>query len=144
MSSDLKKNSIKYFPLVPLVLIVFSSCDYFFPPFSGERITVEEAYKYISRNENSEDLVIIDVRNAVLYSENHISGAVNYDYDSTGFPSLIENLDRSKVYIVYSDDDRKSFNTLELMLELNFEHAHAIKGGLLQWKNMGYPLKKVQ
>lgn len=134
--------SFKLFYLLPVILIVVSSCDYFFPPFSGERITVEEAYKYISKNVKSEDLVIIDVRNAAGYYEGHILGAVNYDYDSTGFPYWIEKLDRSKVYIVYSEDERKSFNTLELMLELNFGNAHAIKGGFQQWKKMGYPLQK--
>lgn len=138
----LNKMSFKLFYLLPVILIVVSSCDYFFPPFSGERITVEEAYKYISKNEKSDDLMIIDVRNAARYNEGYIPGAVNYDYDSTGFPTWIEKLDRSKVYIVYSEDERKSFNTLELMLELNFRSAHAIKGGLQQWKKMGYPLRK--
>ncbi len=118
-----------------------ASCDYFFPPFSGERIPVEEAYKYISKNAGSKELIIIDVRNAASYSKSHIPGAVNYDYDSTGFPGWIEKLERSKVYIVYSEDESKSFNTIELMLELRFSSVHAIKGGFIQWKEKGLPIE---
>jgi rhodanese-related sulfurtransferase len=118
------------------------SCDYFFPPFSREKITVEEAYSYISRNEGSNHMVIIDLRNSADFSAGHISGALNYDYDSTGFPAMVEKLDRSGLYIVYSNNDWKSYNTVELMLELGFKSPHAITGGVLGWINNGYPLKK--
>ncbi len=127
--------------LVQFVLLIsVPSCDYFFPPLSGDRITSKEAFEYLKKHSTDKDLVLLDIRKKEEYDRSHIQNAINLDYDQTDFPDKIEKLDKNIRYIIYDDSGKKSLNTLELMLELRFQKIHAIVGGFEQWRKESLPV----
>lgn len=125
--------------LIVLSLIV-PSCDYFFPPLSGDKIPVNEAFNYLKKHSGDREVVLLDVRTRVEYDKSHLQNAVNMDYTSTDFPGNIEKLDKNTRFIIYDDSGKKSSNTFELMKELRFPNVHYIIGGFNQWKKENLPI----
>jgi rhodanese-related sulfurtransferase len=118
---------------------LFSSCDYFFPPLSGDKIDVDEAYSYLKKHKADNDVVLIDLRTKEEYDKGHIEGAVLIDFRQADSPKKLEQLDKTKRYILYSKTSTESFMAFELMKELRFENVHSITGGWDAWKSKGLP-----
>jgi rhodanese-related sulfurtransferase len=118
-------------------MLLFSSCDYFFPPLSGDRIPVKRIL--LRKHSDDKDIVILDVRSKQEYDEFHLRSSILLDYKETSFPAEIEKLDRSKRYLIFSRGSTESFNTLELMIELKFSRVHAVIGGIDEWKRENLP-----
>lgn len=137
---------MRYFlRLIQIIILVFiflfSGCEYLFPSLPGEKVTVEEAYSYLKKHKDDKDVVILDVRTKEEFDKSHLQNALNVDFKQTTFPDEIAKLDRTKRYLVYSANDNKSANTLELMKELRFEKMHYIIGGIDLWQKQGFPLQ---
>lgn len=129
---------ITYLLLIPALLL--SSCDYFFPPLSSDKIDVQEAFTFLKKHKGDENMVILDIRTKDEFDKGHLENAILLDYSQTSFPSEVEKLDKEKRYIIMDSNGKKSMNTLELMKELRIEKAHAIIGGMEEWKKQGLPL----
>lgn len=120
-------------------LLLISSCDYFFPPLSSDKIDVNEAFTFLKNHKNDDNVVILDIRTKEEFDRGHLENAILLDYSQTSFPSEIEKLNKDKRYIIMDSIGRKSMNTLELMKELRIEKSHAVKGGYEEWKKTGLP-----
>ena len=120
--------------------IIFPACEYLFPSLPGDKVTVEQAYNYIKKNQGDEDMVLLDVRTKEEYDKAHLQNAVLIDYKQVSFPAEIEKLDKNKTYLIYSGDDYRSANAFELMKELRFKNIHYIIGGIDQWRKQNLPL----
>ncbi|MCL2474937.1 MAG: rhodanese-like domain-containing protein [Chloroflexi bacterium] len=88
----------------------------------------------------SKAVVYLDVRTVLEYTDGHIDGAVNLDYNHNNFENSLASLDKSMVYIVYCQAGVRSKNTLKIMWEMQFKEAYDIKGGITAWQNAGYPV----
>jgi len=88
----------------------------------------------------AKSVVYLDVRTASEYASDHIEGAINLDYRSSNFESNLAALDKNVVYIVYCQSGVRSKDTLKIMWEMQFKEAYDIKGGIIAWKNVGYPV----
>jgi len=126
-------------PVLTAVLLI-SSCNYFFPRLTGDKISVNEAFGFLQKHSGEPDVVVIDVRSKAEYDLGHIQNAVLIDYNMTSFPDEIGKLDRDKTYIVYDKTGAKSSNTFELMKELRFKDVHVITGGFDAWNAENLPL----
>lgn len=120
--------------------ILFSSCDYFFPPLSGDKIDVNEAYSFLKKHKGSSDIVLIDLRTKEEYDKGYLEGSVSIDFRQADSPAKLEALDREKRYILYSKGSTEGLMAFELMKELRFENVHVITGGFDEWKAKGLPL----
>ncbi len=127
-------NSILFFTAI----LSFNGCDYFFPPLSGDKISVTEAEKYLQKNKNNEDVKLIDLDTKNEYDSLHIEGAINIDFSMTDFSEKIINLDREKRYILIDMNGRKSAMAFQLFKEENFSKVHWIEGGLIEWQKHGF------
>jgi rhodanese-related sulfurtransferase len=132
------KNSLG--AVIILLSINLSSCDYFFPPLSGDKIDTEDAYNFLKKHRGDIDVVLLDVRTKDEYDSGHINNAVMVDFKRTDFPDEIAKLDRNKRYIIYSNSAVRSSMAFELMKEMRFEKVHVIKGGLVEWKAKNLPM----
>ena len=103
-----------------------------------EDITPQEALTLIQNNQNNPDFVIIDVRTRGEFSGGYIENATNIDFYSETFRDMLNNLDKSKTYLIYC----RSGGTLDIMAELDFEEAYNMSGGMLQWVEEGFPTVK--
>lgn len=109
---------------------------------STETITPENALKMIKEHKADSNLVILDVRPNNEFEMEHIPGAVNLDYDGHQFKKKVENIDKSKNYIIYCKSGVRGEYFMGIMKELGFPHVYNILGGFVGWKVSKLPLTK--
>jgi rhodanese-related sulfurtransferase len=93
----------------------------------------------IEKNKNNHDFMILDVRTPKEYAAGHLSGAMNLDYYAHSFRTNLNQLDKSKTYIIYCHTGRRSGVTLNMMRELGFSRVYDIAGGIKAWIAKGLP-----
>ncbi len=102
-------------------------------------ITTQQAYDMITAVPADPNLVILDVRTQSEYNEGHIEDAANLDYYSASFTENLNNLDKTRTYIVYCRSGGRSANALDIMKNLGFREAYNMLGGITKWINDGFP-----
>jgi rhodanese-related sulfurtransferase len=102
-----------------------------------ETISPQAAFALIEANRDNPDFVIIDVRGASSFDEEHIENAVNIDSAAEDFEAQLDALDKTKVYLVYCAIGRRSAAAGETMSALGFYEVYVIEGGIEQWKAEG-------
>lgn len=128
---------------IPVIfLVIFSGCDYFFPPLSGEKLSVEEASNFISKNRDNKDVVLLDIRTKREFDSVKIAGSVNLDYSMPDFPEMVSKLDKEKRYIIIDQNGIKSAMAVELLKEERFLKVHFITGGIENWIKSNLPVQK--
>jgi len=105
-------------------------------------ISPREAYNLIENNRGNPDFVIIDVRTAGEFGDEHIENAINLDYYSEAFRDELDKLDRTKTYLIYCGTGSRGEDSLVIMKELGFREVYNISGGITGWKAEGFPTKK--
>jgi len=95
-----------------------------------ERLNAEDAISLIE----IEEPVIIDVRSEEEYQVSHMDEAKRYS------PEIIEKLNPNDPILVYCTASVRSNSLAKVLVNLGFTHIYELKGGLLHWKNQGYPL----
>ena len=88
------------------------------------------------------DQVLLDIRTPAEYSQGHIKSAINIDFYSPEFRTRLEELDKTKTYLLYCHSGNRTSKTLPLMRELGFQKVIALKHGLNEWSGNKYPLEK--
>jgi len=137
----------KRLPLTLFYVIIILSCVRPITHIKKEKpatqmikdITPKEALALIQANKGNPNFIIIDVRTPREYRAEHIKGAINIDYYSEAFKTKIANLDKTKTYLIYCKSGHRSGLTLKLMQELGFSRVYNMIGGIIQWKDEGYP-----
>ena len=82
---------------------------------------------------NKEDLILLDVRTTVEYSNGHLISAVNIDYYKDNFDDEIDKLDKLKPIVVYCKSGGRSSKSALKLVEKGFEKIYNLKGGFDQW-----------
>ncbi len=93
-------------------------------------------------NAGIEDVHWIDVRTSREIAEGSIAGAIKIDFKKSDFQQKILELDTTKTYYVYCRSGRRSDKARNFMVNHGFRDVYNVKGGILEWKNAGYPLVK--
>ena len=136
-----RKNLMTLMLLISLVITVFliSGC---IGTQLTEDVTPQEAFALIQENQDNPDFVIIDVRTPEEFAQEHIENALNLNYHSETFRDELNQLDKSKTYLIYCQSGNRSRNALNIMAELDFKEAHNMLGGIAGWKKEGLPTIK--
>jgi rhodanese-related sulfurtransferase len=103
-------------------------------------ITTIEAHDMIYAAPSNPGLFVLDVRTQAEYADGHIEDAVNLDYYSATFTQSLNNLDKTRTYIVYCRSGVRSSYALNIMKNLGFREAYNMLGGILQWIDDGFPV----
>ena len=103
------------------------------------KIEPQEAYELISRNQDSPELVVLDVRTHGEFDTFHINSAKNIDFKSSDFESELGKLDRRKVYVITCTCGYRGHKTQKLMKSLGFEHTFNLVGGIDAWDDLALP-----
>lgn len=96
-------------------------------------ISIEELEGYGDRT-----YIIIDVRNFDEFRQARLKRAVNLDLDRN-FRDEINKFPKENTYILYSNEEVRSNNAMNIMSELGFQNVYIIEGGLNAWKDNNYP-----
>lgn len=106
---------------------------------NGSSIDSKEAYRLIKADAN---IVILDVRTAKEFADGHVAGAVNIDVNQTDFAQKIDELDRSKTYIVYCRLGIRSRKAVGIMSAKGFKNLYNVSDGFAGWSKNGLPFEK--
>ena len=106
---------------------------------NGSSIDSKEAYGLIKADSN---IAILDVRTAKEFADGHVAGAVNIDVNQADFAQKIDQLDRSKTYIVYCRSGRRSRKAVGIMATKGFKNLYNVSDGFLGWNKNGLPFEK--
>ena len=106
---------------------------------NGSSIDSKEAYRLIKADAN---IAILDVRTAKEFADGHVAGAVNIDVNQTDFAQKIDQLDRSKTYIVYCRSGRHSSKAVGIMAAKGFKNLYNVSDGFVGWNKNGLPFEK--
>ena len=80
------------------------------------------------------DAVILDVRTKDEYSSFRIPKSVVIDIYNSDFFNKIDQLDRSKTYLVYCASGSRSVSACKQMKKMGFEKVYNLKTGILGWR----------
>ena len=106
---------------------------------NGSSIDSKEAYGLIKADSN---IAILDVRTAKEFADGHVAGAVNIDVNQADFAQKIDQLDRSKTYIVYCRSGRRSSKAVGIMAAKGFKNLYNVSDGFVGWNKNGLPFEK--
>lgn len=98
-------------------------------------MNVEDAMKLIETKPN---LVIVDVRSSQEFASGHIDGAVSIPI--TNSKLLLANLRPTDEILVYCQIGFRSASVKQLLNKKGYENVYDMLGGIVAWKNAGYPI----
>lgn len=114
-------NSLLFF--VGFILISHVSC-------TGQKTWIDLDVEQAISMFDSTDVVFLDVREPdELEEDGFVEGSINIDFYQDDFEDKLNQLDRSKKYVVYCRSGRRSAKTCEMMNEMGFEKLYNIKEG---------------
>ena len=99
-----------------------------------ENVSAERAQDLYDERQN---LVVLDVRTPEEYNAGHIPGALNFDFRSPDFAQQIDQLDRTKPYLVHCQSGGRSTRSLEVFKDQQFQSIYHLDGGIRAWKEEG-------
>ena len=106
---------------------------------NGSSIDSKEAYGLIKADSN---IAILDVRTAKEFADGHVAEAVNIDVNQADFAQKIDQLDRSKTYIIYCRSGRRSRKAVGIMAAKGFKNLYNVSDGFVGWNKNGLPFVK--
>ncbi|MEN9834734.1 MAG: hypothetical protein RL011_927, partial [Pseudomonadota bacterium] len=106
----------------------------------AQHVTAASAAKLIEKHRSSKDLVVLDVRTADEFAEDHIGGAQQLDFYAKDFKDQLAKLDKSKAYLLYCRSGGRSGKAAAMMTELGFSRVSEISGGMISWEKAKLPV----
>ena len=88
------------------------------------------------------EIGILDVRTGFEFDRGHLEGAVNLNYYSRKFKSMLDELDKEKTWLVHCRSGVRSGKTLPLMEAAGFKSVIHLKDGIVDWVNADLPVVK--
>ena len=89
-------------------------------------------------------VAFIDVRNPRLYSRKHIPGAHHLDFKNVFTEQALSAVvDRKEPLVIYCSGVKcsRSSRASAMAVSWGFSKVHYFRGGIVDWKNAGYPVK---
>jgi len=106
-----------------------------------DHISPEQAMALIEQYQDSDGLVLIDVRMDYEFEEERIAGAINIDFLSPTFGATVDKFNRDWEYIVYCRSGSRGGGALQEMKKMGFTRVHNLSGGITAWEKADYPVE---
>ena len=105
-------------------------------------VTPGQANALIQANAGNGSFVILDVRTPQEYSDGHLEGAINIDYNAPDFKDKVGKQDKNKTYLVYCRTGIRSAAASKIMAGLGFKNIYNMTGGITDWQALGLAVVK--
>lgn len=83
--------------------------------------------------QSNPDAVLLDVRTHMEHNAGHIPGSTVLNLQDAVFTHKLDELDKSKHYLVYCRSGNRSMIACRIMAGKGFEHLYNLKGGIIDW-----------
>jgi phage shock protein E len=108
------RRSVSLIVLVLVAVFAAGACSDEATADPLQTVSAEDAVEMIDRR------VVIDVRTAAEYAQDHVVGALNIVVNASDFNKRIEDLDKADGYLVYCRSGRRSAIAADAMVEAGF------------------------
>lgn len=105
---------------------------------SAKVVSVEKFDKLISKKKTT----LLDIRTPEEMAEGHIPGAGNVDFLAEDFNEKIQELDKSKTYLLYCRTGKRTAKAGAAMKAAGFKKVVMLDGGITAWKEENKPVKE--
>ncbi|MEW6302797.1 MAG: rhodanese-like domain-containing protein [Verrucomicrobiota bacterium] len=92
--------------------------------------------------QEKKDVVVLDVRTPREFTDGHIKGAKNIDFNDRHFADHLGKLDKGTTYLVHCASGGRSGRSLEVFKKLGFKAIYHMDDGFNGWKSAGKPVEK--
>lgn len=99
-----------------------------------------EASELIKKNSGNTQFVILDVRTSNEFKQGHLAGAVKLDYYQPNFRKSLQELDKSKTYLIYCTTGYRSSRTIKMIETMGFSAIYHLQLGIVEWYSQKLPL----
>jgi rhodanese-related sulfurtransferase len=130
------KNNVLIYAVIAIVFIIIIYKFFLSPKPTGADVNADK-FEELSKDK---DAVVLDVRSGFEFGGDKIKGAQHISYTSGSFKSTVEQLDKSKTYLVYCASGSRSAGAVNKMKEMGFEKVFNLEGGISRWKSAGKPV----
>ncbi len=117
---------------------------FIFPLLFGSKNTYAQqdhlqARDFYERIQSDSQQVVVDVRTPEEFTNGHVRGALNINWNDPGFAKKASLLDKNKHLYVYCLSGGRSANAAKTLREMGFNRVYQMEGGLLKWRTAGLP-----
>ena len=138
MNAPVHKSSLQNKILVwSGIVMVVIALSFFVSSFGGTTSVSNNTYntllssqEFISTYKATPHAELIDVRTPAEFDAGHIAGAVDIDYEGSGFETAVKALDPSKTYFVYCRSGNRSGKATAIMQQDGIAHIYQLQGGI--------------
>lgn len=96
---------------------------------------------FSSKIASAKNVTVVDVRTQDEYTQGHLKGSVNIDWNSGTFENSVSGFDRNKTYLVYCRSGHRSGLAATWMRERGFKNVYELSGGISAWQSEGMPIE---
>lgn len=107
----------------------------------GEGVYTVSVDQALTRVEEVDGLVVLDVRTDEEFAAGHVPGATQIDFYRDDFEDRVAELDRDAPYLVYCAQGGRSGSTGGIMEELGFTDVADMTDGFPAWDDAGHPVE---
>ena len=110
-----------------LIIFILLSCQ------DNKKFEILKYSDFKNKIESS-DVILIDVRTPMEYSQGHIQGSVNVDFkEEKDFQNYFKNLDKSETIFLYCRSGNRSRKSAEKLIDIGFNKIYDLDGGFIEW-----------
>jgi len=102
-----------------------------------ESLQVIPASDFAEKIKSDPNAQILDVRTPEEYKGQHITNAVNVDWNGEDFAAKAAKFDKSKPVYVYCRSGGRSKKASEKLHEMGFTEIYDMQGGITKWNAEG-------
>ena len=127
-----------------LYLIVMTTCAMQASSCTHNDNIVSVSALEFEKEIKSDSVQLVDVRTPQEYTEGHIDGALNINVQSDDFKELAQReLSKDSTVLVYCRSGRRSLDAAEMLTNCGYKVVN-LKGGIIEWKEVGLPVVSEQ
>ena len=84
--------------------------------------------------------IVVDIRTPREFQQGHIPNAINIPWGWSGFDGTINDLDKSRPYLIYCLSGARSGRAKSAMKDMGFQEVVNLQHGLKSWYGAGYEI----
>ncbi len=89
-----------------------------------------------------DEVIILDVRLWEDYASDRIINSI-WAGEMSELEKVVENIDKNRSIFLYCDYDDRSSVVSKILKKKGFKRIFKLEGGLMDWKNMGFPVDTI-
>ena len=96
----------------------------------------------LSQIENSQPLIIIDVRSGFEYQHGHIPGALHIPFWMVFFNKKLAGMNKASAMVLYCEHGPRAVLAKLLLSCLGFKNISCLTGHMMSWRKAGLAIEK--